>query len=77
MIPSRYLVVKDDIPGLDLNTMRVEGNDQPRSVPPGFNYLDALSMHGETCMSEFSSLPQKPTGEKSKVQEKATVVKPE
>ena len=57
MIPYRYLIVKDDIPGLEFNTMRVEGSDHPMTVPVGHDYLEPLSMHGEITISEFVPPP--------------------
>lgn len=55
LIPSRYLVIKDDIPGFHLNTVWVEESKYPRTVPPGHEYEVPLSLNAETCLSEFIS----------------------
>ena len=52
-MPSRYLVVKDDIPGHHLNTIPVEGTEHFKTVPQGFEYEVPLSLNAEVCVSEF------------------------
>lgn len=53
IVPSRYLVIKDDIPRLHLNYEYANGSEHPNSVPTGHTYDTPVSMHGEICVSEF------------------------
>lgn len=46
-------MVKDDIVGLPINKELVEGSEHPRTVPPGYKYEVPLSLHAETCLSEY------------------------
>ena len=64
MMPARYVVVKDDIAGLALNSEHVGGSEYPRTVPAGYEYEDPLSLHAETNLSDFRA-KEKP--EKNKV----------
>lgn len=79
MIPARYLIIKDDIPGFELNTIRVEGSKHPKTVPVGHRYVEPLSMHGEITISEFDSTISKPSEEKkkNKASSAAQVAEPE
>ena len=54
LLPSRYLVVKDDITGFVLHTELVEGgSEHKKTVPLGYDYEVPLSLHAETNLSEF------------------------
>lgn len=67
LVPSKYMAIKDDIPGLPLNTEKNPGgSENPRTLPVGFDYEVPLSLNAETCLSEFRNVEKTDKGTKGK-----------
>ena len=47
------MCIKDDIPGFYLNTELHTDSQNPRTLPPGFDYEVPMSLNAEICLSEF------------------------
>lgn len=62
LIPKRYTVIKDDTPWFHLNSEMQPGTEDPKTLPKGFDYEVALSLHAETCLSEFRQVEKAPPG---------------
>ena len=56
LVPTRYMAIKDDIPGFHLNTLLHKGSENPRTLPAGYDYEVPLSLNAEICISEFRNV---------------------
>ena len=60
------MAIKDDIPGLPLNSEKNPGDSEnPRTLPMGFDYEVPLSLNAETCLSEYRNVEKADKGGKS------------
>ena len=50
------MTIKDDIPGLHLNTILHQDSENAKTLPTGFDYEIPLSLNAETCFSEFRNV---------------------
>jgi len=46
------------VPGLHLNAEVVAGSEHAKTVPIGYDFEVPLSLHAETCISEFRPKPK-------------------
>ena len=53
LVPLKYIAIKDDIPSLHLNDQMHANSENPKTLPPGYDYEVPLSLNAETNLSEF------------------------
>lgn len=58
----KYTAIKDDTPGFYLNDIMRENSENPRTLPPNYDYEVPLSLNAETNLSEFRNKEKPPTG---------------
>ena len=54
------MCIKDDIPGFYLNTELQPDGQNPRTLPPGYDYEVPMSLNAEICLSEFRNIEKIP-----------------
>ena len=64
-MPQKYTTIKDDLPGMLLNTLLCPDSENPRTLPMGYDYDVPLSLNAESCLSEFRNIDRKPITKKN------------
>ena len=64
LVPQKYTTIKDDLPGMLINNILHENSENPKTLPPGYDYDVPLSLHAESCLSEFRNIDKMPVEKK-------------
>lgn len=53
------MTIKDDLPGMFLNSELNPNSEHPKTLPLGYDYDIPLSLNAESCLSEFRNIDKK------------------
>ena len=68
------MVIKDDTPGLELNTEMHAKSENPKTLPVGYDYEIPMSLNAEICLSEFRPIDKAASAANSNKTTKVTKV---
>ena len=68
------MVIKDDTPGLELNSEMHPNSQNPKTLPTSYEYEIPMSLNAEICLSEFRPSDKAPSATSNKTAKVTLVV---